>query len=466
MFLSTRGYHYTYNYLVKSSKKNCETLIKQKIDLLIFNLKKLPSIKFLIFATYIIFSGKNFMKDRVKIKFEKIEIGRFILAKTFCEFECYTNKFRFYLVFIKCFLLAGRIIKTCNYYYQNYDVKGVYVDHCMYMNGIIFSFFAHKSLPVYTNNYPLGMFFVDFKKNKNKHLLRYENALRIITKKKINNHQKKKAKTKLSHFIKKKNFINYLVGLNYEQLDGMDYKNFDYVIFAHAFTDGQLGNGYSGFENSLEWLEFTLDSLINNNKKVLIKPHPNFYNDKIGQQVEWDKRIYDIVIKKYNKYNNLVFLRKPIHNYLLLKKLDKNCVLITQYGSVIFEAAYMKFKSICTTKNIFDKNFKISNMWNDKNEYLKLLNTNYLKLRKPNKDDLLELIYAMFFYHNSEYNINFYDNIIRKNLKLNEKEYKKLFAVPARGLITNYQVKKLKTSNSMENKIINRISRSIHQVRG
>jgi len=59
MFLSTRGYHYTYNYLVKSSKKNCENLIKQKIDLLIFNLKKLPSIKFLIFTTYIIFSEKS-----------------------------------------------------------------------------------------------------------------------------------------------------------------------------------------------------------------------------------------------------------------------------------------------------------------------------------------------------------------------------------------------------------------------
>jgi len=121
MFLSTRGYHYTYNYLVKSSKKNCESLLKKKTHLKIFKLQVLPSIKFLLFLTYIIFSGKFFMKNRGEIKFEKIEIGRFILATTYSEYECYTNKFKFYLIFIKRFLLAGRILKTCSYYYTNYN---------------------------------------------------------------------------------------------------------------------------------------------------------------------------------------------------------------------------------------------------------------------------------------------------------------------------------------------------------
>ena len=49
MFLSTRNYHYIYNFIVKSSKKNCENIVKKKLELLIFKIKKLPSLKYLIF---------------------------------------------------------------------------------------------------------------------------------------------------------------------------------------------------------------------------------------------------------------------------------------------------------------------------------------------------------------------------------------------------------------------------------
>ena len=453
MFLSTRGYHYTYNYLVKSSKKNCESLLKKKTHLKLFKLQILPSIKFLLFLTYVIFSGKFFMKNRGEIKFEKIEIGRFILATTYSEYECYTNKFKFYLIFIKRFLLAGRILKTCSYYYTNYNIKGVYVDHCMYLNGIIFSFFAHKKLPVYSNNYPIGLFFVDFKKVKNKYLSKIEDALRLRVKKKINIFQKKKAEKKISSLTKKKDFIPYLAKVAYTELDNLDYKSFDYVIYTHSFTDAQLIFGYAGFENNLEWLDFTLNHLIKKNKKVLIKAHPNFYNHTTNQKCIWDKKIYEIFFQKYKKYDNLTFLNKPIHNYLLLKRISKKCILISMHGTSMLEAAYMNFKSICSKKNLFDEKFNISNMWNDKNEYLKLLNTNYSKLKKPNNTHFLQLIYAMFFLSSTEYSVNFYENIIRRNLKLTKIKYRELLRMNKIGKKTVHK----------ENKIISEISNTIHR---
>ena len=94
MFLSTRGYYYTYNFIVKASKKNCEKIIKKKLNLLIFNKKELPSLKYIFFFIYIIFSGKIFKKDRAEITYNNIEIGRFVLAQTFCDYECYLNKFK------------------------------------------------------------------------------------------------------------------------------------------------------------------------------------------------------------------------------------------------------------------------------------------------------------------------------------------------------------------------------------
>ena len=122
MFLSTRNYHYIYNFIVKSSKKNCENIVKKKLELLIFKIKKLPSLKYLIFFSFIIFSGKIFKKNRAQIKYDNIEIGRFVLSQTFCDFECYLNKFKFYKRLIKNFLHVGSILNTCNHYNSKFKI--------------------------------------------------------------------------------------------------------------------------------------------------------------------------------------------------------------------------------------------------------------------------------------------------------------------------------------------------------
>ena len=466
MFLSTRGYYYTYNFIVKASKKNCEKIIKKKLNLLIFNKKELPSLKYIFFFIYIIFSGKIFKKDRAEITYNNIEIGRFVLAQTFCDYACYLNKFRFYKALLKNFLKAGFLINTCNYYNKNFKISGVYVDHCGYLNGIIFSYFALKKKIVYTNNYPLGIYCVNYKKNNKKHLLKYENSLRITVKKKLSNSWKKKSEKKISNLAKKATFIPYMVKVTYKKLDKINYKSFDYVIYCHSFTDGQLWHGYAGFENTLEWLEFTIDNLIKRNKRILIKPHPNFYNNFMGSNAIWDKRIYETIVSKYKNYDNLFFLNTPIHNYLLLKKLNKNCILLSGFGTAILESAYMNFKSICTSHNFFDKKFKISNMWQNKIGYLKLLNSNVSSLKRPSKNDLLELSYAMFFYYTSTYHKNFYDTIIRDNLKLTQHEYEKKFLTDGRKSIPKSQLNKLKKSaKKIEVKIIDQISKTIFEVK-
>lgn len=466
MFLSTRDYHYLYKFIVGSSKKNCENLVKKKLELLLFNKKKLTSLMYLFFFTYIILSGKIFKKDRALIKFDGIEIGRFVLSKTFCDFECFTNKLKFYKVLIKNFFYAGTLLSTCDYYYKKFSIKGAYVDHCGYLNGIIFSFFARKGIPVYTNNYPLGIYFVDYRKNKKKYLLKYENSLRISVKKNIDKFKKKQAEKKIVLMMKKKNFIPYLAKMKYKKFKNINYEIFDYVVYAHSFTDGQLWYGYAGFENTLEWLELTLDKFINTKKNVLIKPHPNFYSKSLGPSVILDKKIYDRVVQKYTKHKNLYFLDKPTHNYLLLKKLNKDCILITKYGTSIMEAAYMNFKSICSASNFFDRKFKISNMWEGRTDYTNLLNLDNSKLKRPDKNDLLKLVYALFYFYNSEYHINFFNNIIRRNLKLTKDDFKKKILSTGRTKISNSKIIKInKYTKLKENKIINEISNTIYQVK-
>ena len=468
MFLSTRNYDYLYKFIVGSSKISCENIQKKKLDLLLFKRKRFPSINFIIFFIYILLSGKIFKKDRAKLIYNNIEIGRFILSTTYFNFETYISKIAFYKKLFKDFLAAGSILRTCEYYYKNFDIKGAYVDHCGYLNGIIYSYFSQKKISVYTNNYPHGIFFVNHKNNKKKYLEKYENAIRINLKKNISQNQKKQAQKKISKLTKKKNFIPWLQQLKFKNIKKLDYKKFDYIIYAHSFTDGQMWYGYSGFENTLEWLEYTLNFFINSKKNILVKPHPNFYNKSLSIYAEWDEKIYNIIKKKYKKFSNITFLHEPIQNYQLLKKLDrKKCIAITKYSSAILELAFMNFKIICSESNFYHSKFKISNRWNSEKQYENLLKTNFVRLIYPIKGDLEKLVYTLFFIYNSVYNVkSYFETIICKNLNITSKQFYDLTYVKARSKNIN-KSKITKLDNLIGNKLelINKeISKSAWEV--
>ena len=462
MFLSTRDKSGIYQFIVEACKKNCENLKKKRIELLILE-RKLPSFHFFCFFLYIVFSGKILKKKRSEIKYNNIELVRFALPATYYNLESYTNKLIFYKLLIKKIILAGSLINACNYYFNRYKIEGVYIDHCPYINGIIFSFFSQKRIPIYTNNYPYGIYLVNYERINCKYLQKFENTLKIKFKEKISNLEKFKAKNKISKLAKTKNFIPWLSKTKFKKFKDINYKKFDYIIYPQAFTDAQMYYGNDGFENNLEWLEFTLNKLIQTNKQILVKPHPNYYNNKISEYAVIDKKIFDTVVEKYKKYKNLFFLREPLHNYALLKKLNENCIALMQNSSVLLETSYMNFKSISSENIYFNKSYQISNMWKNKKQYYKLLNTDYKKLKKPKKIDLLKIIYTLFFINNSSYNTNhWYHNIIKKYFKLSEKKFNYLFNYRARSQISNFRINNInKFINKDNNELINKISQNI-----
>ena len=278
--------------------------------------------------------------------------------------------------------------------------------------------------------------------------------------------KKKNCLKKLSSITKNKNFIPWLEKLNFKKLDDINYQIYDYVIYAHSFIDAQMLYGYDGFENTMQWLEFTLDEFKDTEKKILIKPHPNFYNNSLAEFAQWDRYIYKKIVKKYKKYQNFLFLESPTHNYSLSKKLRKNCVVISQHGSVILETSYMNFKSISSAYNFFDKKFNISNVWDNRKKYSELLRCKHQHLVRPNRNHLLELIYSLFYFYHSEYHSNCFVNIIKKNLGLTKKMYEERFHHKARNKISSAQIIKFnKYIKLKEKNIINEISNTIWHVK-
>ena len=80
-----------------------------------------------------------------------------------------------------------------------------------------------------------------------------------------------------------------------------------------------------------------------------------------------------------------MFVQIPIKNSDIKKFVRKDAVIITRYGTVEIEMSFYNFKIISSKKSFFSEKYKISNKWNNKNEYEILLHKDWKDLRFSNK---------------------------------------------------------------------------------
>ena len=466
MFISTRDCNQlTYRHIVLGSMhKTKEILNLKKLEFLYFDIIKKPSLKYYFFLIKLILLGKIFSKDRARINYENIEIGRFALAQTFKKFETYLSKIRFYFIFIKNLHYAGKLIYSAKQYEKIYKINAIYIDHCGYINGVLYSFYSLKKKIVFTNNYPSNLYGVNFRKNKNLIFRKYEESLKI----------KKNYKEKNINFIRtnkfakkmftKKKFIPWMASTNYKKLNNINLNSYDYIVYAHSFTDGQLWYGFDGFENTFEWLSYTLEKLDYYNKKVLVKAHPNFFRKNFGKQDLWDKKIFEIIKRKYQTNKNIYFLDKPIFNNDILKKIEKKTILISHHGTVLLEGSYYGFKTISSSSTFFNSNFKLSNTWRSKQEYNKLLSRSFNNLSSPKMTDILYIIHKIFLDERSYSGSKFWNNIIMRKFKVNPKTWHKRFEIKSNDKpnLIKEKIKNLKKfSKNLDDKLISEISDGI-----
>ena len=227
--------------------------------------------------------------------------------------------------------------------------------------------------------------------------------------------------------------------MKYTTWSNKKYKNldkYDYIIYAHSFTDSQLVYDFDGFTNTLEWLKFTIEELEKRKASFIVKPHPNFYNKNIDDVAKWDRKIYLILKKKIRNSPNILFLDEPILNRNLISKLNKKCITITKHGTVQLEMIYHGFKVISSNSNLIDSRYSLTNSWKNKSEYKKLLNKKWNDLKFSNKHNLLKVIEYLFMNKNSVFGKDFYLNV----------------------LLEYMSKKKLIVKNSSEEKILSRFS--------
>jgi len=175
-FFSTTGKRGLYKFLVESSALHAKDLFNKKINYEYLKHKN-PSLKFWIIFIKLIISGSIFReKDYVKFRYLNINIGLYAVSSALRHTNSYKSKFLYYLNLLKYIFIGGSIIDSTKKILDKVDA--VYIDHAIYIHSIYFKLFAdHKKL-IYTNQYPRGLFYIDFKK-KNSKISISTNALRL-----------------------------------------------------------------------------------------------------------------------------------------------------------------------------------------------------------------------------------------------------------------------------------------------
>ena len=354
-------------------------------------------------------------KDVAKLKYRKVNFGRYLLAVIYKDIKSYDSKLIFLYHFLKNIIIVSRYFYTCKYFLKK-NISAIYIDHCVYLNGIIFEIFNNEKKTIYLNNYPKDLIELT---PTNKHLS-IEDCFKIYKKKnKITKNKLAKIKNLQKKIISGKiNFYPWMSDTPYKKIKLKNLDKFDYIIYTHAFTDAQLNWGYDGFVNAYTWLDFTLNYLNKKNKNILVKAHPNFFKSQKKYRLfsESEKYLFNKIIHKYNNFKNIEFLNLPIRNHDVMKKLKKKCIAITHHGSVGLELLVNNFKVISSECNFYDKSFNLSNQWSNEKEYQKLLSLDWQELKYHSKNDLSRIFNELFLGETGYLTKNYHVKILNRYL--------------------------------------------------
>ncbi len=421
-FASTRNLSSVYKFLASASKKNIEKKLGIKTEFLIIK-KKFPSFKFLLFFLYSILSGKIFSTHKyILLKYKGHNLGRFAYATVSINIKTFYKVVNSMISRLKNLFLAGAVIDTA-YYYSN-KISGAYIDHGIYLNGLYIDVFLKNNIRIYSNNYPKGLFTAKSKKRL-KSDFAYENLIQILGKK-MSLIQKKKVKKIIKKTLTDPNFIPWMQMVKFKKpKKEINYNNFQYIVYAQAFTDAQLVFGYDGYANMSDWLISTVEILKKLKKPIIVKPHPNFYDylllnlDQKNKQNNISYQDHQMYLKIKNMYNdpNIHFLDEPYSNVEFIKKLNKKKhVIITHHSSAILECCYLGFKCISSRSTFWNKKIKLTNAYSNRIEYKKILKKNFKNLRYSNPTEVLNIFNEIYFNKYGPYGEGYFTFLMKKIL--------------------------------------------------
>jgi hypothetical protein len=174
------------------------------------------------------------------------------------------------------------------------------------------------------------------------------------------------------------------------------------LIAAHCFSDSPHANGDHIFPDFIEWLNFLGDYSKLSKYEWYVKAHPAFFPSDIGIFREYCANNPHIVPIDSN-YSNSELVQQGIN------------VVLTVYGTIAFEAAYLGALVLDASVNTPHMNYDFTIKPADVSEYISALDNleNSLKEFKPSRNDILHF-YDIHHLRKSEHWLfgDFYNDMV------------------------------------------------------
>jgi len=332
-----------------------------------------PTIWLLLFKLLI--TGKLFTSAVVHVKYKGYSLGRYAVPAALRNAKSFESKLSYYFNLFKSIINVAGLLECIAPFCEN--IEAAYLEHMCYENGVLCEVFTELGIPIYHTHYPYN--FVRWVGNGK---MGFEDAIRLPFSERL---EDIRAGKKILHeVLNDTKLIPYMGSAPFKEINtNTSTVIYDYIIYCQSFTDAQMNYGYDGaFKSVYEWLEFTLEGL--KDKKVCLKGHPNFYAKGYASDVvEWDRRLFSCIVKKYKKNPNIIFIDYALKNDKLLAEVNKEAVLISHHGNALLEGGALGFKCISSVAATW-QNYNIFNAWSNKKEYTKLLKMGSDKLSATN----------------------------------------------------------------------------------
>lgn len=444
-----------YYFLISAAEVFLKKKNKKNYDIQLFKKKNYFYPFFFILRNILTFI--NFEPTKiVNLKYCGYKIGRYTVPIIFKRYNSYFSKINLFYNTLISFYRSCCIVDSAKEYFNEKKIEAIFIDHCMYENGILLEIFLSKKINVFSLGYPKGIFII---KNIKRNEFSYEKIIQINKKKKLTKNQKIKVKKILRKVTNNTEKIPWMKNIKFKENNFYPNDKITHIIYLHSFTDAQLLYGFDGFLNVYDWIRFTINELCKNEKnRILIKAHPSIFHKKFpSNYIKYDQKICNLLLSEYSEVKNVSFLIKPIKNIDILKKVSKKCILISHHGSAILEGLYCGFKCISSKATLWSKKYQLTNSWSNKNDYKNLLNKKWNSLKFYNNDDFYNVSYYLYCNKYGLYGEKFWQQIISKEFNINRED---LYQKPREVLNNNLIIKNKRKLN----RIHKEISKTIEQI--
>ena len=345
------------------------------------------------------FKQKVFNQDIVNFQINKIWIGdlmydTYLKSRLVPTFDIQENDFKnFFKEFLELFFYWEKFFKI-NKVTQTIGV------HSCYSFGLPLRISVHNNIPGYVIN-TRGVMKIDKKIQTMYGNFKFfkKDFLRIRNKKQALAISKKSLDLRISGISgvdvglfnrEKSSFSRKKIKRNLMQKNS----KIKILICTHDFLDSIHANGGNFFPDFYLWIDFLgkISNEKSNDYDFYIKNHPNFGN-KYEKYQKYTEKFVNQLIRKYPKIKKIP--NDTSHHQIISGGIN---YVLTVYGSVGIEYAYLGIPVINASRHNPHINYNFNLNPKNQREYIKILSNLKKKKFKINKKEVLECYFMKHFF--------------------------------------------------------------------